>query len=155
MIGLRRTLFVAACCSAALLLSSCLEVFGLEDSDVTVSLAMRRNWESPPILHVYIEGSRPIALAGQRDGNRVERRVAPRLGARFVVLRLLSSDGDTLASTEYSQSFKRGSAHWVALVVGQDRPIGHCIGTLLAIPTSLEADTAFVMYGGLPHGAIC
>ena len=156
MIVSRRRAFVVVCCAAALVFAACLDVLALGDSDITLSLQMRRSWESPPVLHAYIEGSRPVTLTARRDGRRVERQLDPRRGGEsLVVLRLMTGDGDTLASTRYTQSFERGKSHWVAILVGQDRPIGHCIGNLVAIPMRLASDTAFLMYGGLPHGAIC
>ena len=155
MICLRRIVVVAFCWSTALFFTACLEGFGLRDSDVTVSLAMSRAWESPPILHVYIEGRPPVSLAGRRDGQRVEREIEPRLGSRLVAVLVVNAEGDTLASTRYSQSFERGKSHWVATIVGEARPIGHCIGVLLAIPLRSAPDTAFVMYGSLPQGAVC
>jgi len=51
---------------------------------------------------------------------------------------------------------RRGDNHWVAALVGSQRPGRHCIGTLAVAPLrGGGADTLFVMYGSIPDGAIC
>jgi len=151
-----KTLSFAISCCAALGLMGCNSVFGLGDRDGTVSLSMQRAWDPPPVLQVDVEGLRRITLTGQRDGMRVEREVeAPRSGELLVAVRLLSASGDTIAATQYLQRFERSKTHWIAMLVGSNRPLGHCLGTLLVLSTIADPDTAFIMHGGLPEGAIC
>ena len=101
-------------------------------------------------------GGRHVAVTGALDGSRADRTIrASRSGELPVTLVLLNAEGDTIASTHYTQLFENGSTHWVAVSLGTRRPVGHCIGELLVLATNSPPDTAFVMYGSLPNGAIC
>jgi hypothetical protein len=52
--------------------------------------------------------------------------------------------------------FRHGYQHWVAALVGPQRPLGICIGAVVTSPLTVgSADTLFVMYGNIPDGAIC
>jgi hypothetical protein len=148
-------LTVAVCCSSLLLLAGCLSIVGISERDVHVSITLQRAWDPPPSLQVYIDGRR-VEIDARSDGRRAEREVqASRSGELLVGVRLLNADKDTLAATQFLQRFDRRNSHWIALTVGPQRPIGHCIGNLLALALPSESDTAFVMYGRIPDGAIC
>jgi hypothetical protein len=141
--------------ASSVLCAGCLSLLGSGEEDFTVSLAMQRSWEPPPVLHVTAFG-RLVKLTGRSDGVRIEEEVEPRhAGPQEVRVRLVSADGETIASTQHRLVFEPGNSHWIAMVVGRHRPIGHCIGNLTVVPTSLPTDTVFVMHGRIPHGAIC
>lgn len=59
------------------------------------------------------------------------------------------------ATVEFTQRFQRNHEHWVAAMVGPNRPRGICVGVVEARPLRTGSDTLFVMYGSLPHGVIC
>lgn len=103
-------------------------------------------------------GGRPVTLAAapnERDRAQVAVR-GPSYGAVPVRVALLSAAHDTLASVAFSQTFSRGNHHWVGGVVSVQRPLGTCVGSVAAAPIKgRAADSLFVMYGGLPAGAVC
>lgn len=80
----------------------------------------------------------------------------PRYGNVPVNVTLFTASGDSIVAVSFSQDFQHGFRHWVAALVGSQRPLGICTGTVLAAPvTAGGADTLYVMYGKIPDGAIC
>jgi hypothetical protein len=100
--------------------------------------------------------------AGSRPGLTTEIH-GPRYGDVPVRVTLLSGDGEPLATVTFTQLFERGNNHWVSAVVGSQRPLGFCMGTVevaplpaTAFPEATDApDTLFVMHGSIPKGAVC
>jgi hypothetical protein len=48
----------------------------------------------------------------------------------------------------------------MSIITATTTPFGHCIGSVIAVPIvppliPARADTLFVMYGSLPHDAVC
>lgn len=137
--------------------AGCGDLFGPDGPDVTVSL------EAPPptvvarALRIAIGDQSIDVPAPTTGGARAERHVrATGFGTQSVQVLLVGPAGDTLAAAAFAQDFERHAQHWVAGLVGRQRPLGTCVGTVAAAPVrGGAADTLFVMYGGLPDGAIC
>lgn len=139
---------------AALALSGCSDLLGPGAPTLSVSLSLER-WTTPaPVLHADVGGKRLVVHATSSSGSGTELR-GPRYGEVPVRVSLLTAAGDTLGSVAFSQRFQRGHLHWVSAVLGVRRPAGHCIGAQTATPVRGTADTLFVMYGGIPEGAVC
>jgi hypothetical protein len=102
-------------------------------------------------------GGRQVELASPDPGaGRSTDIRGRRYGPAPVRVALVTTDGDSLALVEFSQQFQRDHNHWVAALVGQYRPVGHCIGNLVVAPLrDGGTDTLFVMYGSLPERAVC
>ncbi len=149
-----RVLAAAVTCVVA---ASCSQLFGPSGPNVSVSIALDRPLAPAPGLRASIGGRRIDVAASSPGAARAERSVrAPRFGTLPVEVALLEPGGDTLAAVTFSQEFRRGHNHWVSALVGARRPEGFCIGALAVAPLRAEgADTLFVMYGGIPEGAIC
>jgi hypothetical protein len=142
-------------CAVLLGVTACRGFFDLTGRDVTVSVRLQRSWDPPPVLRVIV-GGRRVEIEARLDGRRVDEEIqAPGSGDLPVVVQLIGADGNAFAETQFAQRFERGNSHWVAVDVGPERPLGICIGIVLAIPTPFEGDTTFVMYGKIPVGAIC
>ena len=134
---------------------ACNGFLGSDHRPVEVSMTLQRSWDRPPVFEAEI-GGRRVQVTGHLDGQRTVRIIqAPRSGELPVTVRLLDADGGTLASTQYTQLFESKTTHWVAVSVGTRRPLGICIGELLALPTRFPTDTVFVMYGSIPDDAVC
>ena len=53
-------------------------------------------------------------------------------------------------------AIERGYTSWIGSFVSHARPLGFCTGTVVGAPLrTAPSDTLFVMYGGIPKGAIC
>jgi len=71
-----------------------------------------------------------------------------------VFVEVVETGGGVVGSTRFDMTFRDGSDHWVHVMVGIQRPFGHCAGQ----PTPLgvvETDSVFVFHGGIPRDAIC
>lgn len=139
------------------MLAACTNLFGPDGPKTSVSLDLQRSMEPLPELRVWIDGQRIETLADVPGGGPAVVTIhGPRYGSVPVRVVLASTAGDTLATAEFMQEFRRGDLHWIAAEVGPRRPLGHCIGTLLVTPLRAQiADTLFVMHGGIPEGAVC
>ena len=137
--------------------AGCADILGASGPDVAVSL------EPPPpavavrALRVAIDGYLTEVPAPAVGGARAERSLrVPGFGTKHVEVALVGTAGDTLAAVSFPQDFQRHFQYWVSGVVGQQRPLGNCIGSVTHVPLRSGAgDTLFVMAGGLPDGAIC
>ncbi len=151
------SLLAAAGLALALALAGCSSVLGLGGPKISLSLALERALADEPVLRVEIGGQRVEVAATSASAPRQERAVrGPRYGEVPLRVALLAAPGDTMAAMEFNQNFQRGHNHWVSGIVGQRRPLGHCIGTLVAAPLrNMESDSLFVMYGRIREGADC
>jgi hypothetical protein len=146
-----------AAAGLALALAACSSVLGLGGPRISLSLAMEQVLPEAPVLRVDIGGEGVEVVATSASAPRDERQVrGPRYGDVPVRVALLGPSGDTMAAVEFTQGFQRDHNHWVSGIVGQRRPLGHCIGALAVAPLcNAESDSLYVMYGGMPEGAIC
>lgn len=132
------------------------------DEGPAVSISAYADVALPPghVFEVTIAGVRHEVQMGSDRHTRYEiNREAPRTGQLDVTARLRGPAGVSRAEGTFRQRFQDGSNHWVAGHVGTHRPVGHCIGSLLAIgidpAPAAGADTLFILYGGIPNDAVC
>lgn len=78
-------------------------------------------------------------------------------GEKQMQVTLISSNhSDTLATVRFSENLRAGYQYGIGAVVSRMRPLGTCVGTVMATPLrNSPGDTLFVAYAGLPQGAIC
>lgn len=146
--------------TALLLLAGC-SLTGPERPDLSISL--RSDVDLPPgsLFRVVIDGqSHDLELGAQRDTRYSIDRHAPRTGEFAVAASLVNASQATLASATFMQEYVADANHWVSAWVGEQRPIGHCFGTLVPVPivpplAAPRADSMFVMYGRIPKDAVC
>lgn len=156
-----RSLLSMLAVASTLALAGCSDVLGIGGPKIVVSVARQSNVGDPLLLQAAIGGRRvevesPRTLDDYDDGYREVR--GPRFGDVPVHATVLTTSRDTLATVEFTQTFRRGERHWISAVVGPDRPDGFCIGNIVAAPLRTApagADSLFVMYGGIPEDAIC
>ena len=140
---------------ALLALVGCSDPLSPDGPALSVALSLQQPTAPSSVFRADIGGQRVEVRAAGIAESRTEVRGA-RYGDVPVRATLLTAAGDTLASVTFDQRFERDHAHWVVARVGQRRPIGHCIGTLMVAPLrSAGSDTLFVTYGRIPDGAIC
>lgn len=153
----RHSSILPAAAGLALALAACSSVLGLGGPRIWLSLAMEQALPEAPVLHVDIGGQEVEVAATSASAPRDERQVrGPRYGDVPVRVALLAASGDTMAAVEFTQGFQRDHNHWVSGIVGHRRPLGHCIGALVAAPLrNMESDSLFVLYGAIPEGADC
>src|SRR5688572_7450454 len=124
---------------------------------ISVSYSPHPSLDVPTELRVVISGRRVQIPAS--TGATAPRAVQIRghwYGETPTRVALLDAEGDTLAAVAFTHHLSRNSDHWVSARVGIERPLGFCIGTIAAARLRApSADTLFVMYGGIPEGAIC
>jgi len=139
------------------MVAGCGDLFGPDGPDVTVSLEVPPPTVSARALRVAIGEQSVEVPAPTAGGARAERHMrASGVGTQSVQVALVGPAGDTLAAAAFAQDFARHAQHWVAGLIGQQRPLGTCVGMIAVAPVrGSAADTLFVMYGGLPDGAIC
>jgi len=137
--------------------ASCSALTGPSGPEISVSLTVQSPSASGAALLVTV-GERDVSLRAsaspsQRSDASLERGKFGTLPVRVV---LLSSSADTLATVAFSQTFERGYTSWIGSFVSHARPLGFCTGTVVGAPLrTAPSDTLFVMYGGIPKGAIC
>lgn len=96
-----------------------------------------------------------------RYGTPHSRRLAiPNSGELRISVAVVAPARDTLGSVRVGVRLRADHRYGVAVQPGGTRPVGACVGTLLAAPSrtpgaSAASDTLCVAYGGLPRGAIC
>jgi hypothetical protein len=139
------------------LAAGCGDLFGPDRPDVTVSLDVLTPTVSARALRVAIGNRSTEVPAPPAGGTRTEQQVRGQgFGTQSVQVALVGSAGDTLAVAAFPQHFERHTRHWIAGLVGRQRPLGTCVGMVATAPVrGTLADTLFVMYGGLPDGATC
>lgn len=145
---------------ALLLLQGC-SLVGPERPDLSISL--RSDVDLPPgsVFRVIIDGrTHDLELGSQRDTRYSIDRQAPRTGEFSVAASLVNASQTTLAAASFVQGYVADADHWVSAWVGERRPFGHCIGTLVPVPivpplVASRADSLFVMYGRIPKDAVC
>lgn len=138
--------------------ASCAQIVG-GGPHLSLALTTQPGVALPLTLEADIDGQRVRLEASSAEPSPRMDVVANGFGEAPVAL-TLSTSGDTLGSVEISHSLRRGSVHWVTAVVGRQRPLGHCIGSLAVVPLETRAgqttpDTMFVTYGSMPRSAIC
>lgn len=110
------------------------------------------------VLRTDIGGKRRVELA--TDAARGRHASTDVRGDQYgnvpVRVMLLTASGDSVAAVSFFQDFHRGYQHWVAALVGPQRPLGICTGAVVASPLTVgNTDTLFVMYGNIPDDAVC
>lgn len=150
-----RTTFAAAL--VALLACGCSSFFGSEP-EPDVHLFMWGETEGLSALEVSL-GKRDFRLEIEEPNPRMDVH-APRVGSLPVRVRLLGANANVLAAAEFTRTFREHHDHWVGGDVGLDRPLGHCIGTLIVIPlraapAGAVPDTLFLMHGSISKDAVC
>lgn len=126
-----------------------------------------------PSIQVSLVGQEPIALSPvlrvEAGDNTISLRATEvPMGRANAVLRvrgygetpikvtMLSGQSDTLATVGWSLNLQAGYQYGIAALVTRVRPMGTCVGTVLATPLrNSPSDTLFVMYVAMPKGAIC
>jgi hypothetical protein len=137
--------------------AGCSSLFGPSGPRIQVSLIVQQSAVGVSSLTVDVGGHSVSLRAADTVGKRVDAILeAPEYGSQPVQVHLLTSAGDSLAAVAFSQSFQRRWTYGIGAVVSRVRPFGACVGTIraTALRTS-PADTLFVMFGGLPSGAVC
>ena len=145
------------CALCALLVAGCSNPFSPDSPKLWVSLGVQTPALSTTVFRAQV-GSRNVTVPAPPAGTPYAETqvVAPRYGSVPVQATLLTASGQTLASVQFSQDFRRGETHWITATVGTARPIGFCIGTLAVAPLNAAgSDTLFVTYGSIPDGAVC
>lgn len=142
----------------ALLASACSPLLGPDRPELSISLNSEAALPTSSVFQVVVGGRAHDLVLGPEGGSTRVR--APRTGELDVTVRLLDPTGTAWAEASFTQRFQVSHLHWISAHVGEHRPVGHCIGTLIALPLSLprsgsDVDSAFVMYGSIPRGAIC
>lgn len=122
-----------------------------------MSLAVQQPFPTATALHVSINGHRVVIQAPAAPSQRSEGVLnAEGLGALPVRVVLVSGGVDTIAAVAFTRSFERDFEYGMGADVARVRPIGLCIGTILAAPLrSRPGDTLFVSISGLPKDAVC
>lgn len=151
--GLRRSLALAGLAA----IGGCSDLFGLRGPEITVSVDVQPPVGTAFVLRSDIGGRRVELTAHTAHGLRKSTDVrGDRYGTVPVQVTLLTVSGDSVTAVSFSQEFHHGYQHWVAALIGPRRPLGICTGAVLAAPlTGGSSDTLFVMYGSIPHDAIC
>jgi hypothetical protein len=145
---------------ALLLLPGC-SLTGPEQPDLSISLQSEVDLPPGAVFRVIIDGrTHDLELGSERDTRYSIDRRAPRAGEFAVAASLVNASQTTLAAASFVQEYVPDADHWVSAWVGERRPFGHCIGTLVPIPivvplVAARADSMFVMYGRIPKGAVC
>jgi hypothetical protein len=145
-------------------LAACSDLFGGHRPRVVVSVDAPAAAAGRLVLQADI-GGRRVRVTSVRPG--VERASVevrgPRLGAVPVRVTLETAAGENLGAVTFTHRLERDNAHWVSGLVATRRPVGHCIGEVVATPLRAVAtaagltasDSLFVMYGRIPEGAVC
>jgi hypothetical protein len=152
-LGLRH----AAMVGGMVAIVGCSDLFDLSGPAITVSFDVQPVVATAFVLRSDIGGRRvELAADPARGGHATIEARGERYGNVPVRVTMLTAAGDSVATMWFSQEFQRGYHHWVAARVGPQRPVGLCVGTALAAPVSAgSADSVYVMYGGIPDGAVC
>ena len=144
----------------ASLLAGC-DIFGLQDPDLNISLTTEAVLPQNSLFRVRIDGQpRDLSLGNGTAPTYSIDTHAPASGNLNVIVTLIAPSGDIAAETSFTQHFDNDDAHWVSGYVGTRRPVGMCMGTVIAVmmrPSYIpqEGDSLFVAYGSIPKGAIC
>ncbi len=141
----------------AVVAAGCSSLFGPTGPRIQVSLTVQQAVAGVSSITVDVGGHSVSVRAADIERQRADAILeAPEYGTQPVQVRLLTSAGDSLAAVAFSQSFQRRYTYGIGAVVSRVRPFGVCVGTIraTALRTS-PADTLFVMFSGLPSGAVC
>ena len=135
----------------------CSDLFGPSGPPITLSFDVQSVAGTALVLRNDIGGQRVELAADQAHGGHASIDVrGGRYGNVPVHVTLLMASGDSVTAISFSQDFQHGYHHWVAARVGRQRPLGICVGTVMAAPIAAgSTDTLYVMYGGIPDGAVC
>jgi hypothetical protein len=135
----------------------CSDLFGLRGPEITVSVDVQPGVGTAFVLRSDIGGRRVELTADTVPGRRASTNVhGDRYGTVPVHVTLLTVMGDSVTAVSFSEDFQHGHQHWVAALIGPQRPLGICTGAVVAAPLTVgSSDTLFVMYGSIPHGALC
>lgn len=141
----------------ALALWGCADFIGAGERDLDLVLQVQEPRADTLTLGARV-GLRAAAVRASGAQKSVSLGI-PDFGEVPVRVALLGAAGDTLATAAFTQRFRRGSDHWISGVVGEDRPVGLCIGSQLAVPLQAAGsdgrDTLFLDYGSIEHDAMC
>ncbi len=154
-----RSRFINAvvCATCAFLASGCANPFSPDGPMLWVSHGVQTSALSTTVFRAQV-GSRNVTVQAPPVGTPYAETqvVVPQYGSVPVHATLLNATGQTLATVQFSQEFRRGETHWITATVGTARPIGFCIGTLAVAPLNAAgSDSLFVTYGSIPDGAVC
>ena len=149
----------------SLILLGCTGLFEPDEPDISASAYLQRSSAvTLPTVRVEIGNRRAQLSPAHTSASQATAKIrGVSFGEVPTRVLLLSASGDSLAAAEFTHRIERRHQHWVSALIGPQRPLGHCIGTLIATPvradssagTSLGNDTLFVTYGSLPRGSIC
>ena len=135
----------------------CSSLLGVSGPRITLSLDAASASARGLVLRADV-GGRRITLAQNQEtpGPSSMDLRGDSYGSVPVLVRIETAAGDSVAAVRFTQEFSRGDIHWISAVVGPTRPIGFCIGALVANAAATgHGDTLFVAYGSLPEDAIC
>ena len=140
-----------------LVLVSACSVTDPKEPDLTISLTSDVPLSSSHVFRVEVDGTRYDLPLGSATTRYSMDRTVPRTGSFNVTASLLDGS-NPVASASFLQVFERDRDHWVSAIIALQRPVGHCFGTMIALPyltTSAAADSVFLMYGSIPKDAVC
>jgi hypothetical protein len=142
---------------ALLVAAACDDGPGANRPPLAVSVTLSAATLVPPTFVAEVGGVRVRTTARAVPQMPAEVQVrAPRLGEVPARVALLGAAGDTLAAATFTHRFERGARHWISGWVGTRRPVGLCLGWVVATPLrGSTPDSLFVSYGWLPEGAVC
>lgn len=147
-----RTRYRRSAVGLGLALAGCADVFG-GGPKIAVSLRLVQPAIQTPLALDVDASGRHVRVASGADGVTVH---GDGYGDHTVRVTLRTAAGDSLAAATFTQHFERDGDHWIAGIVGRQRPVGVCVGTLVVAPLRTgNGDSLFVAYGGIPEGAIC
>jgi hypothetical protein len=137
---------------STLALAGCVDVFGTDGPEVTVSLGFQEGIPGPLYLRADIGGRRAeVAAANPGDDMAVEHARGPRYGEVLVRATVRTGAGDELGTVSFTQEFQRGQSHWIVASVGRRPEQLLCDAGVAAAPLRTGgADSLFVRYGGVP-----
>ena len=155
---------LAALVFSSVLLLACSGLFSPDGPEIAISADLDRAVAEPPVVRMDIGGKRVTVSPATDEMPARSREIrGPRYGAVPVLVSLIGADGDSLAAVAFTHHLARDNDHWVSAIIGLHRPGGFCLGSLALKPlranafpeSSATPDTLFVVYGGIPKGAIC
>ena len=123
---------------------------------VGVSIDARRSPVLPTTLRVEI-GTTSAALHADATSMAAQGRMHVfGYGTKPVMVTLLGSQWETLATVSFTEDLQPGYDYGIGGFVSRSRPLGLCYNNASAVARSTSpGDTLFVLYGGVPKGAVC
>jgi hypothetical protein len=128
----------------------CTNIFGSDEPNLSLRL-----YADPAVLtDTFLEidvGGREYTLS---PGQRMEP-LFSLLGDVPVTVALKTSD-QVLAAETFTLRFFENADHWIHALIGLDRPLGHCVGTLTAHQVAAPSmDSLYVFRGSIGRDVVC